>query len=388
MGRATIVENVGAGLYKIRLEYDLAALEDERQQLRVKEREYWQDLLEALDERDALRQDRHALRVALEEVMQQWKDNLLDIGVAPPPAVPEEADENGFNPHTGEPYTEEERRDTLEREALAAINAERAAAGLAPLDRGNFFTDRVRDRISEWAGTPLPLVPDLTGDDYLGMLVRLSDIDREGQTVHGRLLAQAAGVPFASAGEVKMVGPDTPSGVVARMMADPTTRAKLLTPNATQAGVGYGYSPQFPATHVWAAISAKLLAPPASNPAFFASPAGQGLKDFVSSQLGPDAAAGLDTGQPGGGGGGASGDGSWGGKWEPDTEYGVGATIIADRSGGWGLLAKNVGRFGRSGLTEPAWPAPMVAVIDNEIQWVVMAVVPPAFADPVFGFYA
>jgi hypothetical protein len=171
------------------------------------------------------------------------------------------------------------------------------------------------------------------------------------------------------------------------MMADPTTRDKLMDPNATQAGVGYSYSPQFPATHLWAAISAKLIDPPADNPAFFASAAGQNLKSYISDRLGADVADGLDAGKPGGGGGGASGGGSWSERWKPNTEYGVGAQITASLSDGWSMMAQNIGRYGFSGENEPLWPGPMGTVVDNEVVWLVQVQIPPDISKEVLDFY-
>ena len=385
MGQATIVENVGAGLYKIRLEYDLAALENELQQLRVQERAYWQDLLDAIDERDTLRQDRHAHAHALREIMGQWTDNLLEVGVELPQIIPEEADENGFNPATSAPYTDEERRDALEEEALTAVNAARGSAGLGSVERSHFFTQNQRGWLRELANQAPPRNP---ANDYLGMMARMSGIDPAGRTGRQRLLRAGEGVPFRRARDARLLGSRSPAAAVAALLEDPVTRESLLDPDANQLSVAYQYESNFPGTHLWSASVAEVLDPPASNADFFADPVGQAFKAAVSDAAGSEVAEGLDSGQPSGDGGGSSGGGTWNGVWSPNTIFGVGQTIQSQTGNDWMNVMRMTGHAGLSGETEPLWPGLGGTVIDNEIRWTVIAQIPPEVGLPVIDYYA
>lgn len=388
MGKCAITEEIGAGLYKAAIQHDTVALLGEKLRIETQMAHYWRDLNRALDHRNLLRQDRAFYGEAVYALIDQWKQALQDKTKPPPPIVPEEADVDGNNPNTGQPYTDDERADTLENEVLDKINAERTAKGLAPLVRSLTLDAQVRNRLRDWDEPPLEQVPDLTSDAYLQMLLRQQSIQAEGKTVHDRLLAGAAGVVANSLIEAAASGQTSSAGVIAALQRDPETWEALMHEDATEMGASYRYAPGSPTGHHWAINALTPGHVPAGNAAFFAAPAGQALIDAVNTAVGEWAGDTLAAGNDGGSGGGGSGGGSWQEPWQPNYYYGIGAMVTGHRGSGKSIfIMRNGNQAGTSGDTEPEWPGPNSIIGDGDLTWRVLAQIPDETASQLESWY-
>lgn len=386
MGKAVITENIGEGLYKARLVYDLSAVRAKITALEAENLAYWRTLLDALNHRDALRRDRAMYRETLDAIIKQWKDAVMDKTKIPPPIVPEEADEDDNNPETGQPYTDDERETALENEVLAKVNQARTAAGLSTLTRSTTLDNQVTNRLKDWQGAPLEALPDLTSDAYLQMLLRQKSIQEEGRTVREALLDNAPGVTANRIIDAAASGQTSSSDVIAALQRDPETWAELMHEDATEIGARYRYNPGNPGTHNWGLAVLTPGEAPAGNPAFFAAPAGQALISAMETAIGPVKAAGLKEGSDGGSGGGGSGAGSWGEGWQASTFYASGANVQGRRSSGSSCLCMAL-RSGLSGDTQPLWPGPGGNVGDNDLTWTVLADIPDPTAILINDWY-
>lgn len=366
MGKAVIVEAIGDGLYKAKPLFNTKAIQADIARLEAEKWTYWRELNKALLHAQSLRQDRAAARETVQALIQQWKQALLDKSRPAPPITPKSADPNGNNPVTGLPYTDQEREDAMENEVVAAVNAERAARGLAPVGKSDFFSRQARERLRE--STALPQDP--AADPYLGMLLRLKAIDERGHDAHDRHLAVATGAVAATLSEVHAAGQTGSDDAVSAWRNDPETWDALMDPSLTQIGTGYRYAEASPATHHWNVIAAQL-APAPNNTAFFASPAGQALVADVTAFAGAERASSLQHGASAGDKGGGSGGGSWAQGWKASTLYGIGATVMGHRGEDDDCLCMCL-RYGKSGTTEPRWPGPGMSIGDEEILWTVL----------------
>lgn len=386
MGKLTITENVGEGLYKGKIEYQTSGIQAELDRLQAQNLSYWRDLLNALNHRDLLRGDVAMYKETLDALIKQWKDLVLSKTKVPPPIVPESADEDENNPETGLPYTDEERATALEEEVLSKINTARVAAGLAPFTRSSTLDTQVRNRLKDWQGVPIEDLPDLSSDAYLQMLLRQKSIQDEGRTVRENLLANAPGVIAGNIIEAVANGQTSSADVVAALQRDSATWAQLMSADATEAGVNYRYNPGFPGTYSWGVSALTPGTVPASNPDFFAAPAGQALVAAMDSALGPLVANGLQQGPDGGSGGGGSGSGDWNAAWSPNTYYGAGTTVKGRVSDGREYLCRSV-MSGLSGDKEPLWPGPGGSIGDNTLIWTVLAKIPDPTAALINSWY-
>lgn len=372
MGRAIIVENIGAGLYRARLDYDLAKLKGDIEALKLANLNYWKELYAALKTRDALLKDLSSKKEALDAVIKQWTDELLKRTHPPPPVTPPDADENGNNPETGLPYTDEERANSLKNAATDKVNSARAALGLAPMGRSTTL-DRVLSSWNDGRVDDSDYDAEKSGYEYLPASMRGSAIDSNGRTFGERLIDSSPGVTVKSAVSYDAYGQQNVDDAVAAMMRDPTATQGLLNPDATQFGADYRYAPGTAETQIWSAAALEPGDVPSGNAAFFADAAGQALKSEVSDTLGSDIANGLDTGADGGSGGGGSGGGDWSEQWAANTEYGMGATITVKIKNSTRYLLAQALNYGVSGDTEPSWSYVGASVVDNTIIWTMLS---------------
>lgn len=373
MGNAVITENIGDSLYKIRLVYDTDALVGQIAGLEAVSLAYWRELNQALDHLKLLRRDRAMNKEVLDALVQQWKDILEQKTQWPPEEIiPEEADPDGFNPNTGEPYTADERNDALAEEAVDKINTARVAAGLTPLVRSVTLDQQSLSRI-EVRSEPVGVYPDFVGrDGYLEMLARQQSIQENGKTIHDSFLQEAPGVVFDSLEEFMLVGQTSSSEAVDALRRNPDVWDKLMDADAAEIGARYRYNPAHPGTHIWNVVAAKPRAAPAGNSAFFATEAGIALTNEIEAALGPTQATALSQGMNGGSGGGGSGGGNWGEPWKAENEYSIGAQVMGTRKNNGGHVMARTRSKGLSGTEEPDWPSLGADVVDGQIVWTVM----------------
>lgn len=388
MGKMTITEDVGEGLYKATLYRETKGLQAELDGLRALEKAYWRELNQALDHLKLLRRDQSMYRAQLDALIQQWKDILEQKTRWPPdPAEPEDADPNGFNPNTGEPYTDEERQDALADEMTDKINEERIASGLAPLVRSTTLDRQSTSQIAVRT-QPVDVFPDfIRRDGYLEMLSRQQAIQAHGRTIHDAFLEDAPGVVFDELEEMLIAGPDSTNGMITALKRDPDSWAILMNPDLNEMGAYYQYNPAHPGTHLWNLTAAKVRGAPAGNSAFFADPAGTALISAIEDAIEPLQATALKEGKDGGSGGGGSGAGSWSEPWKANTTYGAGSNVMGKRRNGGGEVLALSGAYGTSGDTEPLWPAPGQGVADGQMTWTVLSNIPPEVAAPIGEWY-
>ncbi len=382
MGNAIITENVGEGLYKARIVYDMTALDTELEKLKKASEGYWRELNQALDNRTALRKDKAAAGATLNALIELWKANVLQKLQPVPPVVPEDADPDGKNPATGQPYTDAERKAAVKAEVLTKINAERTAAGLSPLTESTAFNDaaNIWNAARGTQGGSGGFTPG-TADGYLETLLRMKSIQEDGKTEHDRILASIPGAVIVKSGEANGAGLFSSDAVVQAWKADPDTWVAIMDPDATRLGVDYDYQPQHPAANLWSAVTAKLADTPPGNSDFFASPAGQDLIDHVASTRGQAAADALYSSAQDVGGG------TWQENWQPNTFYGAGATVKGTVGGGGNdILAQSLGS-GTSGETQPLWPGAGGYAGDGGLTWLVLSDIPPRITIAVDGYY-
>ncbi len=388
MGNAVIVENVGAGLYKVRLLYQTAAIHAEIDRLEAESLNYWRLLNRALDTRIELRKDKYAAKETLDAIIKQWVDQVIDRTRPAPPVMPADADPNGNNPITGLPYTDEERNDALEKEVIKKVNASRVELGLDPVIASTSLIENQQTWNAQRAGTPGTFSADAPMSEYMSHLLRLKAIDDRGRNIHDRLLAGIPNAILTGSFGANAAGQMSSDDALAAWRRDPETWAGLMHPDATEIGASYRYNPQHPAAQMWSAVTAILAPVPSQNAGFFADPAGVDLLNHVASTVSPEAADALHQGKDGGSGGGGSGGGSWTAGWSANTEYGAGASVQGRRADGGGNVLAQALNYGVSGENQPLWPGAGGIAGDGTITWTVIAEIPQSKAGAVADYYA
>ncbi len=99
MGKAIITENVGDGLYKARPLYDLTRLNNELDKLNKDQSEYSALLAKAVLSLSLFEDETEIARRAMNAVINQWQQDLLNTGSPPPigrPLSPPPAGDNWF----------------------------------------------------------------------------------------------------------------------------------------------------------------------------------------------------------------------------------------------------------------------------------------------------
>jgi uncharacterized protein YkwD len=243
MGQATVLANLGEGLYRVQLNYDLTRINYEKAQLEEQWATYFTRLNEALLTLEDLRRAKAEAADGLDEVVKQWLDGLISKLNEEPPVIPP-LDPN--DPETGLPWAEAER--AQDGPLFDAINAERTAASIATLTR-----DADLDR---------SILRHLRA---LGATGRIRH-DEKGWDASDR--ARSAGYDFDSAvgvGQVLAFGTRGADVTVALWMRRSGDRALILSEDFTECGVAYVYNPRNPYSYLWGAVFA---APGAPMPTF------------------------------------------------------------------------------------------------------------------------
>lgn len=220
MGRATIVENIGEGLYRIRLEYNLDPLRAELEKLKAEHEQYLTDIVDAIRTKNRLRIARDDARLGMDAVVDQWINAVITATIEEPPDI-ELADP--------ESTVDEEQREAL----LTAINARRSTELTE--------VDELDDAI-------------LAILRYLAASGRTSD---DQGTPENR--ASIAGYAFDSDVGVAVAlqfGATSAEEAVERMMRNEAYVLALLSEDYTECGVAYLYAPSNRYGYLWGAILA------------------------------------------------------------------------------------------------------------------------------------
>lgn len=237
MGRATIVENIGAGLYRATPLWDFTRVNKELLELQQQQTNYWATLNTALDSQRLIAADVDIAREALNAVVEQWKQALIDktkTAEAVPPDV-----EN--DPDTGAPWIDPDR--AQDDPLLAAVNAARSAAGRAAVSRNADLDRAALGYLRYQAGNG-----------------RTGHLDEAGRGPGFR--ANNAGYGYASIGELLSYGQSSPGAAVALWARGGETRATLIDADFVDAGVAYVHGGNHYAAQLWCV----LLAAPGDLP--------------------------------------------------------------------------------------------------------------------------
>lgn len=258
MGRATIVQHVAGGLYRVRLDWDMRTIEAERSALAEESARYAEIVNKATRTRDRLAKARDDARVGMEAVIQQWIDAVITATEEEPPNL---SGEGGTPPEEAQ-----------ESALFSAINT---ARGL----------DLERDEALDTAIGVLLQVLANTG--------RTTDIN---STPERRAsLAGYAYNPEIGVEIVTQFGATSAADALARMRATPANAAVLDAAKYTECGVGYHYAPNNRYSYLWGVILAAAGTDVDINPS--KDPATEDAKS-ASEELDRVTVPRLDTFQP------------------------------------------------------------------------------------------
>ncbi|MDG4552895.1 MAG: CAP domain-containing protein [Candidatus Competibacter sp.] len=234
MGRATILSGGTDGLYTIRPEYNNAPLDKLIADLTAAKDAALPVLGRATLTLSLLEDETEIARAAMNQVINQWQQDLLNAGNPPPLEPPTEDD-----PETGMPWDPSDK--AQEGPLFDAINAARAAAGKAALTRDDDLDFAARRQVYDMSGSKLM---GHVGSDKSVPSSRVAATGYQADLVVELLSCGA--FTAASAVNVWTVNGSYP----------------IFSDVATQIGVAYTYSTNHPATHIWVA----LLAHPDPDP--------------------------------------------------------------------------------------------------------------------------
>lgn len=237
MGLATIVENVGAGLYRATPLWDFTRVNIELLALQQQQAAYWSTLNAALDSKRLIAADVDIARDALDAVVEQWKQALIDK-TKTVEAVPPDVE---LDPDTGAPWLDPDR--AQDEPLLAAVNAARAAAGRAAVSRNSDLDRAALGYLRYQAGNG-----------------RTGHMDEAGRGPGFR--ANNAGYGYADIGELLAYGQSSPAAAVALWARGGETRATLIDADFVDAGVAYVHGGDHYAAQLWCV----LLASPGDLP--------------------------------------------------------------------------------------------------------------------------
>lgn len=235
MGRARIIEPVEAGLYRARPLYDMTELEAELAKIEEEEAAYQKRLLDMLETISDLKADKRAAVDAVNEVMEQWRQEVITKTTPPPPLEPPEPND----PLTGAPWDDPDR--AQEPPLLVLLNALRTAASVDTLSRDSQLDKAIRRLLKDQA--------------YLGTMGHTSP---NGMTPAQRV--HLAGYLAEQVGETLAYGRRTPA-----MVAGYWERQELevvIDPDYADVGLAHVHAPDHPAGYLWGAVFAKPGTPP------------------------------------------------------------------------------------------------------------------------------
>lgn len=231
MGKAIIVQNIGAGLYKIRPLWYMEFLERELNALNSIESTYLTTIANALNTRDLLQNDVVLATDALNAVIKQWKDNLIRRGQEnPPPLEPE----NPIDPNTGLPWEDPDR--AQEDPLLTEINNARTAASVSTVTRDTQLDAACLSHLRYQKGN--------------GKTGHFGDIGSK-----ARDRARWAGYfNPTTLYEILAYGPRSPSEACVRFLK--TNNSEILSSSVTKIGIAHVYAEQHFCSYLWAVIVA------------------------------------------------------------------------------------------------------------------------------------
>ncbi len=234
MGQAVIVANLGDGLYQARPVYDTRVIEKELERLNEETAKYSSALLRALNTLSLLEDEEAIARAAMNEVIGQWQQDLLNSGSPPEIAPPTEDD-----PETGLPWDPKDK--AQEGPLFDAINSVRSGAGKAALTRDDDLDFAARRHVYDISGRK---AMGHVGSDRSVPSSRVSATGYQADLV----------VELVSCGAINAARAVTSWSL--------NSSYPIFSDVATQVGVAYTYSATHPATHLWVAV----LAHPDPNP--------------------------------------------------------------------------------------------------------------------------
>ncbi len=239
MGQATIVEAIGEGLYRAKPVWDFTRINLELLALKGQQDAYSSTISKALNAKDLIEKDVRIAADALNAVIKQWQQALIDkMKTAGPLTPPDPVD-----PGTGEPWEDPDR--AQEPVLLTAINAARSAAGTGNLTR-NHLLDTAALRYLR----------------YQSNTHRTGHMDEVGRQPADRV--KAVGYGAGAVDELLAYGETTPADVVTAWQRDGSTRAVLLGADWVDVGIAYLYSRTHYAAHLWCVVVAEPGVPPPS----------------------------------------------------------------------------------------------------------------------------
>ena len=252
MGRAKIVENKGGGLYRATPIYNLTALNDELAKIQTAEAEYSALLYKMLKTIDLLRKEHREATTAVDNVIEQWKQKLIDRAasvIAPPsPADPDD------------PATWPAVESAKETELLAAINSARTTASVGTVTRNSDLDLAMLRLLKEQSSTK-----------------KMGHFTSGGVPPETR--AAVAGYFAESVGETLDYGAVTAADVVQNWQIDPVAKATLLGATYLDVGISFVYSRTHPAGYLWGAIYAVPGTPPPNVTVTYPDPAKTAAKE-------------------------------------------------------------------------------------------------------------
>lgn len=235
MGRARIVENKGGGLYRATPLYNLSALNDELTKIQEAETQYAALLVAAFNTLDLLRDDYAVATAAVNSVITQWQQKLIEkMQDVPPPPYP-------ADPKDPETWAEAEREQ--EQLLLAAINAARSSASVSELTRNSDLD--------------VAMLRFLRDQAFTG---KMGHMDESGASPAYR--AAIAGYSASTIGETLSYGTSSPQSTVNSWDKSTTAKSTMLGANYIDVGIAYVYARNHPAGYLWGALYAIPGPPP------------------------------------------------------------------------------------------------------------------------------
>lgn len=237
MGKLVITAEEGEGLYRGKLVHDTAALRAEKTRLELRNAIFWPLIFNALNSLDDLRREQREAEEGLHEVIQQWKDLLIDRFNEEPPAL---APPDAMDPATGEPWVDQDR--SQEGPLLNLVNALRSS----PLTRVAALDATILRHLRFLAITGQP------------------SHSAAGETVTYRTALDGYWYdPTVGVGQVLAYGTRTPESTLQTWMRRASDRGQLLNENFTECGVAFVYAPRNPYGYLWGL----LMTAPGPEPA-------------------------------------------------------------------------------------------------------------------------
>lgn len=234
MGRALIVAAVGDGLYRARPLYDMRRIDARVAELTADQAAHAQNLINAINSKNLLEDETRVAKAALDAVIDQWQNDLLNSG------TPDDLDPPTDNdPETGLPWEPSDK--AQEGPLLDAINAARAAASKPALTRAANLDLAARRHVYDMSGRRL-----------------LGHIGSDQSVPSSRV--QLTGYQADVVVELVACGPFTATSAVNAWKTG--NQSTLYSEAVTEIGVAYTYSTHHPATFLWIA----LLAHPDPDP--------------------------------------------------------------------------------------------------------------------------